>query len=61
MVAAGRKVVILADHSKLNKPGLVSFCNFEDVDLLITSELADPDILDHLRSLGVEVEVAAVP
>lgn len=61
MVAAGRKIVILADHSKLHKPGLVSFCSFEDVDLLITSELADQDILRRLRSLGVEIEVVSLP
>ncbi|WHX98102.1 DeoR/GlpR family DNA-binding transcription regulator [Neobacillus sp. DY30] len=58
MVSAGRKIVMLADHSKLNKAGLVSFCNFDDVDLLITSELADQEVVKKLRAAGLEVDQA---
>jgi DeoR/GlpR family transcriptional regulator of sugar metabolism len=60
MIAAGQKVVILADHSKLEKQGLVSFSGFQDVDILITSDLADRDTLNQIESLGVKVIVCSV-
>ncbi|TJY41348.1 DeoR/GlpR transcriptional regulator [Cohnella pontilimi] len=55
MIAAGQKVAIVADHSKFEKHGLISFSSFQDVDILITSTLADPRILDDIRQTGVEV------
>ncbi|HET7628119.1 MAG TPA: DeoR/GlpR family DNA-binding transcription regulator [Bacillales bacterium] len=57
MVASGQKKVVLADHSKLEKPGLLSFCPFEAVDMLITSERADPESLKIIADRGVEVVV----
>ncbi|HEX7064287.1 MAG TPA: DeoR/GlpR family DNA-binding transcription regulator, partial [Bacillales bacterium] len=36
MVSVGQKKVVLADHTKLQKPGLISFCAFTDVDILVT-------------------------
>ncbi|TCP29474.1 DeoR family transcriptional regulator [Scopulibacillus darangshiensis] len=59
MATSGDKIIILADHSKLSKAGLVSFCEFGDIDMLITSELADRAILQQIRQHGVEV--IAVP
>jgi DeoR family transcriptional regulator of aga operon/DeoR family myo-inositol catabolism operon transcriptional repressor len=59
MVSAGQKIVLMADHSKLQKTGLVSFCNFEEVDYLITSDLADQQILEEIKSFGVEVIIAS--
>ncbi|NUK30266.1 DeoR/GlpR transcriptional regulator [Parageobacillus sp. VR-IP] len=55
MVSVGRKIVVLADHSKLQKAGLISFCNFDEVDIFITSELADKAILKEIEKRGVEV------
>lgn len=55
MIAAGQKIVIVADHSKFEKQGLISFSSFQDVDILITSNLADPNILKEIRLIGVEV------
>lgn len=55
MIAAGQRVVIVADHSKFERQGLVSFSSFQDIDILVTSELADPDILEEIRHAGVQV------
>ncbi|MFB5663458.1 DeoR/GlpR family DNA-binding transcription regulator [Alteribacillus sp. HJP-4] len=60
MIESAKKTVIVADHSKLIKQGLISFCDFEDIDILITSDLADEDIIEDIRSHGVEVIVTAV-
>ncbi|MBD2872528.1 DeoR/GlpR family DNA-binding transcription regulator [Paenibacillus arenilitoris] len=60
MIAAGQKVVLLADHSKFMKQGLVAFSSFADVDMLITSDLADPDMLKQIEDTGVEVVVCPV-
>ncbi|WP_077328984.1 DeoR/GlpR family DNA-binding transcription regulator [Virgibacillus siamensis] len=59
MVSAGHKRVVLADHSKLQKAGLTSFCTFEDIDIFITSDLADKQILDNIAKAGVEVIVVS--
>ncbi len=55
MVAAGRKVVIVVDHSKFGKQGLVSFSGFEDVDIIITSDLVDESYTLEIEKMGVEV------
>lgn len=57
MVAAGQKVVVLADHSKFQRQGLVSFSNFQDVDIVITSDLTDPRIVKEIQDAGVQVIV----
>ncbi|HET7658391.1 MAG TPA: DeoR/GlpR family DNA-binding transcription regulator [Bacillales bacterium] len=55
MGSAGQKIVVLADHSKLLKPGLISFCPFHKVDVLVTSDLANQEILDEIERYGVEI------
>ncbi|MDF2725925.1 MAG: transcriptional regulator, DeoR family [Paenibacillus sp.] len=60
MIAAGQKVVIVADHSKFDRQALVSFSTFQDVDTLITSELVDPTILREIENMGIEVIVCPV-
>ncbi|MCM3717783.1 DeoR/GlpR family DNA-binding transcription regulator [Fictibacillus phosphorivorans] len=59
MAAAGKKIVLMADHSKLQKTGLVSFCSFEDVDYLITSDKADELVLKEIEKYGVEVIITS--
>jgi len=61
MIAAGQKVAVLADHSKFSQQGLVTFSGFADVDMLITSELADKESLKLIEDLGVKVIVCPMP
>ncbi|MFS0613450.1 DeoR/GlpR family DNA-binding transcription regulator [Lederbergia ruris] len=55
MVSAGEKIVLLADHTKFHKVGLTSFCHLEDINILITSDLADEETLKAIEKAGVEV------
>lgn len=57
MVKAGQRVVVLADSSKLERETLVRFAGPEDVDVLITDDGADRQILDALEDRGIEVVV----
>lgn len=57
MANAGSRVVVVADHSKLEKSGLISFMQFREVDVLVTSSLANPDTLLQITQQGVEVVV----
>jgi DeoR family transcriptional regulator, fructose operon transcriptional repressor len=58
MVAAGQRVIVLADSSKLYRETLVRFARPTDVDVLITDSGADPEVLEALRAGGIEVVVA---
>ncbi|MDR6553124.1 DeoR/GlpR family DNA-binding transcription regulator [Paenibacillus qinlingensis] len=60
MIAAGQKIVIVADHSKFERQGLISFSSFQDVDILVTSDLVEQSLLDEISQLGVEVMVCPV-
>lgn len=60
MISAGQKVVILADHSKFQRQGLVSYSSFQDVDILITSDLTDPNVINEIERFGVDVVVCPV-
>jgi DeoR family transcriptional regulator, fructose operon transcriptional repressor len=55
MVAAGQRVVLLADHTKLGTDHFVRFAGIDDVDLLITDADADPSLCSDLEAAGLEV------
>lgn len=55
MAESGERVVVVADHTKLHRRGLVSFARSDDVDLLITSALADATVLAEFEARGVSV------
>jgi DeoR family transcriptional regulator, fructose operon transcriptional repressor len=58
MVRAGQRVVVLADSSKLCRETLVRFATPADVDVLITDDGADPEVLKALEASGMDVVVA---
>ncbi len=55
---------ILADHTKLHpridRSNTYGSCRYERPYTLITDELADPEIIEHLRSLGTNIIVVPV-
>jgi DeoR family transcriptional regulator, aga operon transcriptional repressor len=57
MVNAARRRVVVADGSKVGAVSLAPLCGIDDIDLLITGFSADPDVLDALREVGLEIEV----
>ncbi|HXF63571.1 MAG TPA: DeoR/GlpR family DNA-binding transcription regulator [Caldilineaceae bacterium] len=59
MVEAGQKKVVVADHTKLQQQGLVSFAALADMDILITDDQADAAIVRQLERAGIQVIVCA--
>jgi len=58
MLERSRELVIVADHSKLNRFSLYRWGAVEDIDLLVTDAEGDPAALDDLRASGVQVTLA---
>jgi DeoR family transcriptional regulator, fructose operon transcriptional repressor len=58
LVRSGRRVVLLADHSKVGQDHFVRFAELRDVDLLITDDGIDPRERDELVAAGLEVVLA---
>jgi DeoR/GlpR family transcriptional regulator of sugar metabolism len=56
--ARARRVVALADSSKLGRQGFTPILQLSDVDLLITDAGADPEQVAEIRAAGVEVFLA---
>jgi DeoR/GlpR family transcriptional regulator of sugar metabolism len=48
-------VYVMADHTKIGKRSSFTSCAIEKINYLITDEKAPEDILDELRSKGVQV------
>jgi DeoR/GlpR family transcriptional regulator of sugar metabolism len=59
-IATGRarRVVAVADASKLGRTGFTPIIPLRDVDVLITDGAADPARLAEIRDAGVEVIIA---
>ena len=55
MIEAAEKIVLLADHSKLDRTALSPLAGIDVVHTLITDEDADPVFLEALRKRGIEV------
>jgi DeoR/GlpR family transcriptional regulator of sugar metabolism len=53
-----RRIVAVADASKLGRQGFKQIVPLADVDVLITDAAADPDRVAEIRAAGVEVILA---
>jgi DeoR family transcriptional regulator of aga operon len=60
MIAAARRVVVLADHSKFTVPNFCTICRLTEIHQIITDEGIDPAHLTNLRTLDVDVKVVRV-
>lgn len=58
MVEHARRVIVVADGSKIGRLALAQVAPIDDVDTLVTDASADPDALQAIRDAGVEVIVA---
>ena len=58
MAARARRVVALADSSKLGRYGFTTIVPLGEVDVLITDSAASPEQLATIRAAGIEVIVA---
>lgn len=58
LMAAGRQVVVLADHTKIGHDTMCQTVPSDRIDVLVTDAAADPDTLRRLRAEGVDVRIA---
>jgi DeoR family transcriptional regulator of aga operon len=58
MVAAAERVIVVADASKLGRASLGTIAPLSRVDLLVTSEGAEPALVADLSAAGVEILTA---
>jgi DeoR/GlpR family transcriptional regulator of sugar metabolism len=58
MAARARRVVVVADSSKLGQSGFTPIVPITTVDALVTDSAASPDHLERIRAAGVEVILA---
>jgi DeoR family fructose operon transcriptional repressor len=55
MVAAARRTVLLADHTKLSSDHLARFAELSDIDLFITDSGLDPQTAAEIEVQGPRV------
>lgn len=60
LIQASRKVVVVADHTKLGVVALTSMAPLSEIDVLITDAHAPPETLQEIELAGVSVIVAPV-
>jgi len=59
MIAQSNRLILVADHTKLGVSALCKVAPMDTVEVLVTDEHADPEVLDAIRALGVQVVVAS--
>jgi len=57
LAAYSRRVVVVADSSKLGRRAFCTICRADAIDTVITDAAADPDETSKLREAGVDVRV----
>lgn len=58
IVAAGRRIIVLADAEKFEEDLLVRFASLSDIDVLVTDATPPQPLADALDAAGVEVWIA---
>lgn len=58
MVGISSQVIVVCDSSKLDKNSFVQFAKPEEIDVFITDERAQPDIIKEIKELGIDVQIA---
>lgn len=59
MIAASREVIIVADHTKLGRIALYAVAPIGAICTLVTDDKANPELIDAIRSAGVEVVIVS--
>jgi DeoR family transcriptional regulator, fructose operon transcriptional repressor len=58
MMRAAAKVIFCLDHTKFDRRSVSRLCDLEPIDTIVTDALAPPDLVQQLRSRGIEVIVS---
>lgn len=59
MVRASRRAVVVADGGKLGEVEVARVCPVDDIDLLVTDDSADSDLLAELSAAGLALDVVS--
>jgi len=60
LAESSEEVIVLSDSSKLGMVSEYFFVGMQQISRVITDDGADPEFLDQIRNLGVEVEVVEI-
>jgi len=55
MVSQAQRVTVVADSQRIGDAALARTCTIDQVDGLVTADVADPDQVRRLRDAGVDV------
>ena len=58
LVSRSSRVIVLADHSKLDRVGFRVVCSLGEADMIITDASADPGEVESLRNAGAKIALA---
>jgi DeoR family transcriptional regulator, ulaG and ulaABCDEF operon transcriptional repressor len=59
LLSRADKLIVIADSSKFEPRGSMAVCQLSRVHTLVTDDAAPAHMLDHLKSIGVQVIIAA--
>lgn len=57
VLSSAQERIVCADSSKLGQVALAHVCSLDEIDLLITDDAADPELLAALRNVGMAVRL----
>ena len=60
IIENSKQRILLTDNSKLENVSFAKFADISDLDVFITDEYADVEILEQLRNQGVKIDVARI-
>ncbi|WP_376790317.1 DeoR/GlpR family DNA-binding transcription regulator [Thermoflexus sp.] len=55
MIAASRQVITVADHSKFGKVYFAQIASLQSIDVLITDDGAEPEVIQQIEAIGIHV------
>ncbi len=58
MIRAAAKVIMCLDHTKFGRRSVTPLCDLEPIDTIVTDSAAPAELVEQLRTKGIEVIVA---
>ncbi len=58
MLKAAGKVILCVDHTKFGRKSVAQLCGLEAIDTIVTDEAAPADLIEALRSRGLNIVIA---
>ncbi|MCG2785193.1 MAG: DeoR/GlpR family DNA-binding transcription regulator [Anaerolineae bacterium] len=58
ILKAGRQVIVVADHTKINAVATAFLAPIESINTFVTDENSPADFLDSLQQIGISIHVA---